>query len=346
MRVQARDGSVVRENQVRAVGDETATIIAVDGARGQAFVHVDGQDARLDRWVKISELGIERNRTKSEELVHVKNISNVVFGRWTFPAWYSSLYPDSIPAGSTLYVCDRCFRYTIDPELSSQHYCYCNSQPRLGKLIYNSRGIQVRELVARDFQFYCQNLSIFSKLFLEHKAFYYDIAEFKFYVFYKHSSDALSSDGYETFGFFSKDPISWDDYNLACILVFPPFQRHGLGKLLIAFSYALSRLNGKIGSPEKPLSDLGFASYLAYWSEQAARSILHHRTRATVELVSKDTGINTEDLCLALKSMGCLVKKDSVNTIAIDLESVEKWASMHKISKNDKPPVDIKSIVL
>ena len=45
--------------------------------------------------------------------------------------------------------------------------------------------------------------------------------------------------------------MSWDDYNLACILIFPPFQRMGLGKLLIAFSYELSKLDGKIGSPEK-----------------------------------------------------------------------------------------------
>jgi len=52
-------------------------------------------------------------------------------------------------------------------------------------------------------------------------------------------------------GFFSKEKISWDDYNLACILVFPPFQKKGLGKLLIAFSYELSRLAGKMGSPEK-----------------------------------------------------------------------------------------------
>lgn len=37
-------------------------------------------------------------------------------------------------------------------------------------------------------------------------------------------------------GFFSKEKLSYDDYNLACIVVLPPFQRMGYGMLLIEFS--------------------------------------------------------------------------------------------------------------
>lgn len=36
-------------------------------------------------------------------------------------------------------------------------------------------------------------------------------------------------------GYFSKEKDSPDDYNLACILTLPPYQRKGYGKLLIAF---------------------------------------------------------------------------------------------------------------
>lgn len=33
-----------------------------------------------------------------------------------------------------------------------------------------------------------------------------------------------------------KEKISYDDYNLACIVTFPPFQKKGYGMLLIEFS--------------------------------------------------------------------------------------------------------------
>lgn len=39
--------------------------------------------------------------------------------------------------------------------------------------------------------------------------------------------------------FFSKEKVSFDDYNLACIVTFPPFQGNGFGKLLIEFSTSI-----------------------------------------------------------------------------------------------------------
>lgn len=42
--------------------------------------------------------------------------------------------------------------------------------------------------------------------------------------------------GFHIVGYFSKEKESTEDYNVACILTMPPYQRKGYGKLLIEFS--------------------------------------------------------------------------------------------------------------
>jgi hypothetical protein len=61
-------------------------------------------------------------------------------------------------------------------------------------------------------------------------------------------------------GFFSKEKMSWDNNNLACILVFPPWQQQGLGQILMGASYELSKREGRLGGPEKRM--LSFPSIL------------------------------------------------------------------------------------
>ena len=147
----------------------------------------------------------------------------------------------------------------------------------------------------------------------------------------------LLVDNDEAVGYFSKEKLSWDNYNLACILVFPPFQRRGYGKLLMAFSYELSRREGKIGSPEKPLSDLGYASYISFWSLELAiifttTSFKYKSHTFTLEALQDMTGFRADDILTALKNMGLIeAQRKRDGAFVISAEATNRWARNHKL---------------
>ncbi|KAF6216377.1 hypothetical protein GE061_000719 [Apolygus lucorum] len=86
----------------------------------------------------------------------------------------------------------------------------------------------------------------------------------------------------------------------------PPFQRQGYGKLLIAFSYELSKIEGVLGSPEHPLSDLGKLSYRSYWSWVLLDILRELKGNVTVRKLSEMTSITCSDIISTLESMSML----------------------------------------
>lgn len=81
-------------------------------------------------------------------------------------------------------------------------------------------------------------------------------------------------------------------------MVLPPFQRRGYGKLLIQLSYALSRRESRIGTPEKPLSDLGKVSYRSYWWWILIRVLDESNVDRNISVVelSEMSGIYPDDI--------------------------------------------------
>jgi histone acetyltransferase HTATIP len=79
-------------------------------------------------------------------------------------------------------------------------------------------------------------------------------------------------------------------------LTLPQHQRKGYGKLLIEFSYELSKSEGKLGSPEKPLSDLGLLSYRAYWQEEIVKLLVNSEDEISLEEIAHKTSITQGDI--------------------------------------------------
>jgi len=132
--------------------------------------------------------------------------------------------------------------------------------------------------------------------------------------------------------------------------VFPPFQRRGYGKLLMAFSYELSRREGKLGSPEKPLSDLGYAGYISYWSRELAivfttTSFKYKSHTFTLEALQDLTGFRADDILIALKHMNIVnAQRKRDGAFVVSVETAERWIKTHKV--NSTPLIDPNNVSL
>lgn len=217
----------------------------------------------------------------------IKVIDKVHIKDKIIETWYFSPYPEEIQ--ETVYLCSFCLFYLQSKKKLEKHNCNLKHPP--GNEIYRENELSFFEIDGHIQKNYCRNLSLLSKLFLDHKTLFYDVDLFMFYVLCRYEHD-----GFHIVGYFSKEKVTSQGYNLACVLVMPYEQRKGYGKILIDFSYLLSKKENVIASPEKPLSDLGYIGYLSYWKEALEEAMNVDEQGISVEELSAKTAILPEDI--------------------------------------------------
>uniref|UniRef100_A0A673HVJ8 Histone acetyltransferase KAT5 n=1 Tax=Sinocyclocheilus rhinocerous TaxID=307959 RepID=A0A673HVJ8_9TELE len=247
------------------------------------------------------------DRSHDDIVTRMKNIDCIELGRHRLKPWYFSPYPQELTSLPILYLCEFCLKYLKSLKCLQRHLTKCNLRHPPGNEIYRKGTISFFEIDGRKNKAYSQNLCLLAKCFLDHKTLYYDTDPFLFYVMSEYDSK-----GFHIVGYFSKEKESTEDYNVACILTLPPYQRRGYGKLLIEFSYELSKVEGKTGTPEKPLSDLGLLSYRSYWSQTILEILMDlksengERPQITINEISEITSVKKEDVISTLQYLNLI----------------------------------------
>lgn len=93
-------------------------------------------------------------------------------------------------------------------------------------------------------------------------------------------------------------------------------------------AYELSKREGKVGSPEKPLSDLGALSYRSYWSQVLLEMLHKHRGNISIRDISLRTAIRTEDIVSTLQSLGLVRYWKGQHILSVTPKLVEEHLSM------------------
>ncbi|KEQ58343.1 uncharacterized protein M437DRAFT_59423 [Aureobasidium melanogenum CBS 110374] len=314
------------------------------------------------------------SRSKSSGGLPTK-IKYIHFGGWEIETLHAAPYPEEYNRNPILCICEFCLKYMSSSYVAFRHKLKCPHKHPPGDEIYrddiidadgNKKSISFFEVDGRRSPLYCQNLCLLAKLFLGSKTLYYDVEPFLFYVMTENDEY-----GCHFVGYFSKEKRDWTPptdprasieigsdpltnglqakaganandppgNNVSCILVFPVHQRHGFGRTLIEFSYLLTRVEGRTGSPEKPLSDLGLVSYRSYWRGVMCRLLLGYKEapRGSHDIsfssMARATGMTVDDVISSLEALRAIVKDPVTNKYALRCD----WAYMAEyLDKHDK----------
>ncbi|XP_026192223.1 putative MYST-like histone acetyltransferase 1 [Cyclospora cayetanensis] len=295
------------------------------------YVHFLGLDRRLDCWRSWSELRETREELPSdepmteeeepdeddehagldeeylrehEEATKLKTVERISIGSHLVDCWYFSPYPAEVQDVPVLFICEFCLSFFVHESELQRHALLCECKHPPGNEIYRDDRVSMFEVDGTHCRVYCENLCFLSKLFLDHKTLRSAAAPLRLSCAAGIAARAairalvlLPADrGFLTSYFFPA----------AASMLLMQHQRKGYGKFLISFSYSLSKRERRAGGPERPLSDLGRATYFAYWTEQLLALLQPPRNRVSLQELSEATSIEFQDVVACLEKQGVL----------------------------------------
>lgn len=257
----------------------------------------ESDDEKLDADIQKFELA-------HKEVTKIRYIEEITLGDFRIRTWYFSPYPEPFHKMKHIYICDYCFEYFATKADLEKHQNQTKERYPPGREIYRKDNISIFELVGKEQKIACQCLCLLAKLFLDHKTLFYDVEGFNFYVLCE--SDQKGS---HIAAYFSRELNKDVDNILACIVVLPPYQKKGYGRLLISTSYEIAKRQGRSGGPERPLSDLGKIAFGSYWRDTIVELLkIHWKEITSIEDIERMTSIQQSDIIETLKKINCVTK--------------------------------------
>ena len=327
------------EQKTEAVKTEPSTPEASSDVMDLNNLNVQGhKDTTITREDEIKKLRTSGSMTQNpQEVSRVRNLNKIIMGEYEIEPWYFSPYPIELTELDQIYIDDFTLQYFGSKKQFERYREKCTLRHPPGNEIYRDDYVSFFEIDGRMQRTWCRNLCLLSKLFLDHKTLYYDVDPFLFYCMTRR--DEL---GHHLVGYFSKEKESADGYNVACILTLPQYQRMGYGRLLIEFSYELSKKEGKIGSPEKPLSDLGLLSYRAYWTDTLIKLLVENGKEITIDEISSRTSMTTTDILHTLKTLNMLRYYQAQHIIYLNSAVMARYKKITEKKRRSIDPTKLK----
>lgn len=115
--------------------------------------------------------------------------------------------------------------------------------------------------------------------------------------------------------------------------------------MLIEFSYLLTKVEEKTGSPEKPLSDMGLLSYRGYWRLVMCYQLINQTGKISIAQISENTGMTPDDIISALEGLRALVRDPVTKTYALRLDTAyfKEYIANHE--RKNQPEINPEALV-